>query len=132
MREIKFRFWNQMDGMVYPDNLSYRNGTWTAVSLTSENFYAVNTLMQYTGLKDKNGKEIYEGDIVGEKWVQKNIDKDGEHFTEKISPIFVVEYHGCGFIPFAYSQFGDEGIDEDRVEIIGNVFEHPELTPNSP
>lgn len=59
-REIKFRVWNG-ETMISPDYIT-RDGVahWkeNSVPETSAN------LMQYTGLKDKNGKEIYEGDII--------------------------------------------------------------------
>ena len=55
MREIKFRAWDKVSkkmlkctGIVYPEDIERQNLV----------------LMQYTGLSDKNGKEIYEGDIV--------------------------------------------------------------------
>jgi len=62
MREIKFRAWDKkekvMHGVLdlhfYPDGIT---------SFETQNFVDSYELMQYTGLKDKNGKEIYEGDL---------------------------------------------------------------------
>jgi hypothetical protein len=64
-------------------------------------------LMQYTGLKDKNGKEIYEGDIV----------RQGETITSIIweSPGFIMEK------PTLVSE------KIKPIEIIGNIYENPEL-----
>jgi uncharacterized phage protein (TIGR01671 family) len=64
-REIKFRAWNGKE-VKQVDQITIGENTWSC-----ENGYGVSIpyqpsiiLMQYTGLKDKNGKEIYEGDIV--------------------------------------------------------------------
>jgi uncharacterized phage protein (TIGR01671 family) len=73
-------------------------------------------VMQYTGVKDKNGKEIYEGDII--KW------KDH---------IFIVKYfEKIGAFGFAF--IADDGVEDfydlsisDLSEVIGNIHENPEL-----
>ena len=75
---------------------------------------------EYTGLKDKNGKEIYEGDII------KN-----EHSWNKITQVIFGEfiaddtYYGC---PCAFVT-SDEDCNQlsSRIEIIGNIYENPEL-----
>ena len=70
-------------------------------------------LMQFTGLKDKNGKEIYEGDIL--KLKSGKIYEVGEplHFGHFI---FTLEQNGTEFGEF-----------DERGEVIGNVFENPNL-----
>ena len=67
MREIKFRVWDSVQEVMLPvENIDFRNDLITLNeddnSLTDT--FEMITLMQYTGMKDKNGKEIYEGDIL--------------------------------------------------------------------
>lgn len=64
MREIKFKVWDGVN-MIYPDWLAtHESGKYWQVK-PNDNYDAEEyPLMQFTGLRDKNGKEIYEGDIV--------------------------------------------------------------------
>ncbi|HBM3744633.1 TPA: YopX family protein [Listeria innocua] len=75
-------------------------------------------LMQYTGLKDKNGKKIFEGDIVNCKF-----------FDRMVGDIAgVINFTDC---VWAVSDFKNkrlyQSIDVDNIEIIGNIHENPEL-----
>ena len=76
------------------------------------------SLMQFTGLKDKNGKEIYEGDVV--KW----LGKDG------VGTFEVTFTDGCFMAggPFHLSWNLDRKVNQHKdVEIIGNIYENKEL-----
>ena len=79
--------------------------------------FAQHNIMQCTGLKDKNGKLIYEGDIV--KIFHVSGTMQGKLFTD------VVEWNQlrCRFDTERYGVF-----DEDDIyEVIGNIYENPEL-----
>lgn len=79
--------------------------------------YAVipNTIGQFTGLLDKNGKEIYEGDIV--KYIGNEI---GDVFTNEI------KYDGAGFNPLDAIYWMSD-IENTECEVIGNIHDNPEL-----
>lgn len=135
MREIKFRAWATVPKSMYYD-VSYNFGFKGEV-LQDTVVYELNhlielmgkvyTLMQYTGFKDKNGKEIWEGDIVVE-W---------EDDMEKLER-FVVEWCGeDGYPAFdlkpnhfeeinALSFYAQNG-EGYEIEVIGNIYENPEL-----
>ena len=73
---------------------------------------------QYTGLKDKNGKEIYEGDVVKAMWTDKYDYLKRSQFVESVS--WDDEY--------ACFQVGELGMKAyDTFEVIGNIHENPEL-----
>lgn len=134
MRGIKFRIWNGLV-MVYEvtvgiHGIFYTNGISTedSASLDNTTMYPQSTpLMQFTGLKDKNGKEIFEGDILKSKGA-----------TEPEEKGFLVKFDICRFrflnINFLdvdseiYEIHTDDlGFISEQLEIIGNIHENPEL-----
>ena len=85
------------------------------------------TVGQYTGLTDKNGRKIFEGDIIHLEYSQ--VFFGGVYFGEYTAEVSYKE--GC-FITDGTNN-GDEietplsGFDNDEVEIIGNIHDNPEL-----
>jgi len=118
-REIKFRAWNKTkkkmcDSYAYFDKQGKLHG---AFSILGDTYIP----LQYTGLKDHHGTDIYEGDIVN--W----FDKLGRNDVP-----FVVAYEHAQFI-LTVSQAKLPGryvgwaLDSKELEVIGNIYDNPEL-----
>jgi len=123
MREIKFRAWDaeREQMFTHPKWVEFRakHGVITAHNYNRASNVQTLELMQFTGLTDKNGVEIYEGDIVKFKWL-------GEYTG-------VIKYEDCGF-GLSYNA-NDEQMNvamrrfyfDKNAEVIGNIHENPEL-----
>ena len=120
MREIKFRAWDKDSKEMIPlNNIDFEHNIMNKGSLW-KSLYSVE-LLQYTWLKDKNGKEIYEGDLVEYciEWGYWNND-----YTIKRT----VEYKEWHYNPFIHwhEEFTQKTYPE-CCEVIGNIYENPEL-----
>ena len=119
MREIKFRAWdNQNNRMLFAgfhDRNWYSSNDLAICSRLPSNSSTM-TLMQYTGLTDKNGKEIYEGDIYEAEYAGSSCGI----YRNKI-------YWKCDGWWFANAPMNCW----EHGEVIGNIYENPELLNDS-
>lgn len=140
MREIKFRVWDivmQEMGVEFP-----------IIDLISDWFYKRDpiqyNIMQYTGLKDKNGKEIYEGDIADIRYSGGGHTRDmytpcvckfGEFDHANPDRTILVEIYPCFYfeqVALPYNIFPLQTSRNKGIEVIGNIYENPELLKPAP
>ena len=132
-REIKFRAWDKeakamesFDELV--ETIDFAD--------VFKGYYTNLEVMQYTGLKDKNGTEVHEGDIDqaenGDKSVIVFLLKAGTYCVMPMDIYLNNDYQNESFFPdfiygFGYDLFFDNCTPDKYLNIIGNVYENPEL-----
>jgi len=129
MRQIKFRAFD--DGkMVYEKDIAHISMENTDILRLAKFFCNVRDdshIMQFTGLLDKNGKEIYEGDVL-------HVFDNEEPTGAPIKAIVEFSEGRFAFRPDIQARYADYIIDiggleseERECEVIGNIYENPEL-----
>ena len=127
MREIKFRAWDEEDESMVD---------WGIIIDDGFHKYLSCELMQFTGLKDKNGKEVYEGDVVKTHFAGEDLIGEIEYVDKWAKFCFgALNKHGCGiaFDPesvfyWYYAEDDEEGTS--ICEVIGNIYETPQILGN--
>lgn len=122
MRELRFRAWDKLNKKMLYDIRQFVAVRGEILGIQTDEIYQKDKndyigkyhleLMQFTGLLDKNGKEIYESDIL----IKYN-NKDELVVEWWIDKYWGKRKNGARY-PIRYS---------DEIEVIGNIYEHPEL-----
>ena len=129
----KFRVWDKLDKEIYEVgeiHLSRGEFDFIGDGITFQRLADEVELMQSTGLKDKNGKEVFEGDVVSRNSGMPSVVKFGKWIYEED---FGYKIKNIGF--YLDSSYGDDeffqAMDYEDIrknyEVIGNIYENPEL-----
>ena len=131
-RPIKFRAWDKAN----KEMVMVRCLEWDAMMKPALSSYIDGPLMQFTGLHDKNGKEIWEGDVVQQvlgssffdsnsnRWIPDNEENKGE-VVYKCDGFWVNDIRlGDDRVQLASGEADEERLD---LEVLGNIYENPEL-----
>ena len=153
MREIKFRGWRRkyqewMTGYLVIREEPYLHDIIQPIGDNSSVTGAVerDSVGQYTGLKDKNdGKGVFAGDVVNIHIFVLGVDPGTLGAYEDEQEFINVEikhgnpFDGDIYVPAFYFEYGEEIIllstlplHEESVEVIGNIYENPELLEEAP
>jgi len=121
MREIKFRAWNKVNKRMLQNAATVGGNIYWDHGRSFSVFCEEYEIMQYTGLKDKTGREIYEGDVIEfdkREWYGPFV----VNFDDQPPHRFVMKWGRDG-----WSYDGGCSDLSTHCEVIGNIYENPEL-----
>lgn len=139
MRELKFRAWgNRQNKYLNPDDVSIRaDGFITIFNVDGKHSRAVQPpgdllspwfiIEQYTNLKDKNGTEIYEGDIVSLRLWGSNGYEYENGIVRYYPPSAAFKWFSLEDDKNDCNNYWLQHADSDGREVVGNIHENPEL-----
>ena len=132
-RKIKFRAYDKKEKVMFAEGFNVI-GEYTVFDVLNQHIQGnfierLNDIdvMQFTGLLDKNGKEVYEGDIL--KGLTYKDPITTKHSKEILGVVKwsndfgLAEYHVSSDLPNGYRTF----LTMNRSEVVGNIYENPEL-----
>lgn len=127
MRQIKFRGKTTANGhWVYGSLIDYGDNTFTIRNSKSHPWVQADSISQFTGLHDRNGKEIYDGDVL-ERYNEQGVTMHINYFGSQFGCI----QHWDG-VDGDGSWYPLDSYDMSQWEVIGNIHDNPELiTPDS-
>lgn len=131
MRSLKFRAWTGMEmeyrviagqiGAFYVEGLDPKDSA--CISPFNTKYFEPTPIMQFTGLHDKNGNEIYEGDII-RIFLRR-------HMEDSVFANAEIRYEGAAFWFSApkvgFTDCNWHFYNQDDREVIGNIYQNPEL-----
>ena len=124
MRDVKFRFWDPYQKRMSPD---HRDATiWNGLLVCEGDTIP----LQFTGLQDKNGRDIYEGDVVRAEYIFDSSGEDSHDFEVRAIEFEQGSFVVNDFLPSLLSTTLSCLLDDPDFigfEVIGNIYETPDL-----
>jgi uncharacterized phage protein (TIGR01671 family) len=125
-REFRFRAWDKKNKKMIYNPSKYGEVEQVDLNHTINSIQKDHELMQYTGLKDRTGKDIYEGDILSLNYFEGEVVKMWIEYLDTLPYCCtIIKYSEGDWVPLGRIMKRDR--EQFTCEVIGNIYEHPEL-----